>query len=155
MSVSVWWEVSALKRGVTVGTRMLVFFIDAPTTRLPPTILACSLSVVKLGEGLWSWVGETSLQGLALNRGKTEACMGLELHVAEGCYRGKLSRGRRIVWCSEVRESCLFIFKQSKNITDSNKLSLIYYRFELFRFVASIVKHVYQATKEKRLAFEF
>lgn len=50
----------------------------------------------------------------------------------------------------ELEKGCIL-----KTITDSNKLSLIYYRFELFRFVASTGERVYQAFKETRLAFEF
>lgn len=55
-------------------------------------------------------MGETSLQGLALNRGKREVRMGMERNVPEGCYSAELSRGRRIVLGSGDRESMIFFF---------------------------------------------
>lgn len=98
--------------------------------------------------GLESWMGETCLQGLALNRGKIEACMGLELHVPEGCHGGA------VLWeknSAQELEKGHFL----ETITESNKRSLIYYRFELFRFVAPTGEHVYRVIKETGLAFEF
>lgn len=131
-----------MKRGVTVGTRTGVLCRCTYHGCLPPWWLVLLRSVMKMRRGLESWVGETCLQGLALNRGKREACMGPELCVPEGCRGGAELREEN---GAQELEKGRFL----ETITESNKRSLIYYRFELFRFVASTGERVYRAIRDR------
>lgn len=74
--------------------------------------------------------------------------MGPELSVLEGCHGGAALWEKNSA--QELQKGHLL-----ETITESNKRSLIYYRFELFRFLAPTGERVYRSIKETGLAFEF
>lgn len=69
--------------------------------------------------------------------------MGPELRVPEGCCGGAIPWEKK---SAQELEKDHFL----ETITESNKRSLIYYRFELFRFVASTGERVYVPTERSK-----
>lgn len=90
MNVSVRWEVDVLKRGVTLGIRMLTSFIGTPNVAASHHIrLCCFWQLCKMRKGLQSNGQETCAQVLALRESKKEACGGLKHCSKEGSRSGE------------------------------------------------------------------
>lgn len=114
--------------------------------------LCCFWQLCKGGKVLQSRVQETWSQVLALSEGEEAACVGLQSCVQEGSCSGEwFTREKAYRLCSGGGERTL-----QRHVSETNKMSLIYFRFELLEFSTSEQLYLSaKLSKREDYLFEF